>query len=173
MRRTHRLGLALALLLLAPMIVTAQPPAATDEVFTAGGPGAAFGDRARVRHGHGLRGFLPPPGYLDLSDEQIEAVHELLQSMHAELEPLREQRRGLHEQLEAVLEADDPDAATVGQLVIDGKDLREQKHAVFESYTARFEALLTSEQLEKWEHFREIREERREQRRSRRHRGRS
>ncbi len=142
MTQRKTLALAVALLALLPLAAFAEP---------------GFGHRDR---GPG-RAFLPPPDYLDLTDEQREAAEAIRDSVRTEMEATRDQRHALHEQLRAALDSADPDAATVGQLVIDMHALRAQSRAVMEDAESRFAALLDAEQLEKWENFKELRENRR------------
>ncbi len=134
--------LALALLALLPLAAIAEP----------GG-----GHRGR---GPG-KGFFPPPGYLDLNDEQIEAAQAIREGVRAEMEALRDETRTLREQLKALLDGDNPDAAEVGQLTIELHGLRQQTRANREAAESEFAALLTAEQLEKWENFKELRQSRR------------
>lgn len=138
-------GFTLALLALLPLVAFAEP-----------------GDR--FRH-HGGRGMFPPPGYLDLSEEQIAAAESIRDSVRAEMAETRDGKRTLHEQLKAALDGENPDAAAVGQLVIELHGLREQTRATLEDAESRFAEILTAEQLEKWENFKELRQGRREQRR--------
>ena len=105
--------------------------------------------------------MFPPPGYLDLTYEQIEAVQALRESTRAGMQALREEKRTLHEQLKAMLDGGSPDAAAVGQLTIELHGLRQQTRANFEAAESQFAALLTAEQLEKWENFKELRQSRR------------
>ncbi len=133
---------AVALLALLPLVALAEP-----------------GDRHRGR-GPG-RGLFPPPGYLDLSDEQIEAAEAIRESVRAEMGAVRDETGTLREALKAMLEGDDPDAAGVGQLVIELHGLRQQTRTILEDAGSQFAALLTAEQLEKWENFKELRKGRR------------
>ncbi|MCP3959403.1 MAG: periplasmic heavy metal sensor [bacterium] len=146
---THRKTIALiavALLALLPLAAFA-------------GPGEGPGHRG---HGRGPDGpMIPPPGYLDLNDEQIEAAEALRDDARAQLEGVREQTRALHEQMKAALETDNPDALTVGQLAIEIHGLRDRVRTVREDVETQFAALLDAEQLEKWENFKELRESRR------------
>ncbi|NJL27662.1 MAG: Spy/CpxP family protein refolding chaperone, partial [Thermoanaerobaculia bacterium] len=105
--------------------------------------------------------FLPPPGYLDLTDEQKTAAEALREQARTELEPLHEQIRTLHEQLRTAVESTNPDATAIGQLVISIHNQRVQIRTLLEGYGQRFAALLTPEQLTKWENFKELRRPRR------------
>ncbi len=120
---------------------------------------AESGDRHRGR-GPG-RGMFPPPGYLDLSEEQIEATEAIREEVRSEMRATRSETRTLREALRALLEGDDPDAAEVGQLMIELHGLKQQTRAILEGAESRFAALLTAEQLEKWENFKELRKGRR------------
>ena len=131
------------------------------------------GSRGYGGFGGGGRHFLPPPGYLDLTAEQIEAVEAIRDRVRSETEALREQHRALRDELEEALNSDHPEPAAVGQLVIDLHTQRPQFRAILESADAEFSALLTGEQLQKWENFKELRQSRghRERFRHREHRG--
>ncbi len=146
---------AVTLLVLLPLAALAAPGSDRDR------------DRDRGRgHGHGPgRGMFPPPGYLDLSEEQIEAAREIRESVRAEMEASREATAALREELKAALDGGDPDAAAVGEMVIELHGLREQTRAIFEDAESQFAAILTAEQLEKWENFKELRRNRRGPRR--------
>lgn len=158
--RLQRANLILAsilALLLPGTLAYSQPPGGG---FGPGpGPRGGEGPGPRAGHGpgHGPRGFLPPPGYLDLTEEQKAAAEALREQARAEIEPLREQIRAQREQLHTLLDASNPDAAAVGQLVIGTHALHEQIRTLIESYEQRFAALLTPEQLTKWENFKELR----------------
>lgn len=140
-RKTFAL-VTLALLTLLPLAAIAEP-----------------GDRDRGR-GPG-RGMFPPPGYLDLSEEQIEAAEAIRESVRAEMGVVRGETRTLREALREMLEGDDPNAAEVGALVIELHGLKTQSRAILEDAESRFAAILTAEQLEKWENFKELRKGRR------------
>ena len=122
---------------------------------------AAPGDRDRERGRGPGRGMFPPPGYLDLTAEQTEAAEAIRESTRAELQAVHEERETLRGELEATLDSDAPDATSVGQLVIELHGLRAQTRVTLEEAESRFAALLTAEQLEKWENFKELRQSRR------------
>ncbi len=158
---THRKTITLiALAALLPLTALAQP----GQGRRGGGPGGPGGPG--VHGGPGGQGgpgrhMFPPPGYLDLTDEQIEATQAIREVTRTELEGTRETGRALREQLQAALEGDAPDATEVGQLTLDLHALRQQTRAVLEDAESQFAALLTAEQLEKWENFKELRGNRR------------
>lgn len=111
------------------------------------------------------RGLLPPPGYLDLTEEQIEAVQALRETVREEMQAEREQTRALRDELRTALEAASPDATQVGELVIQLHTKKDALRATFSDVESQLTALLAPEQLEKWENFKELRETRRERRR--------
>ena len=132
-----------------------------------GGPGGArfgggsglgdseFGECLHTRRTERLADFL------ELTDEQIASWEAQQEATRAQLEPLREESQANRQELRDLLEGDAPDATVVGQTVLDGKALREQTQAIHEAAKADFEALLTAEQLERYETFQELRPDRR------------
>ena len=107
--------------------------------------------------------LLPPPGYLDLDDEQIAATQEILGSLREVAEPLRDEQRENRQALRELLEGDAPDATAVGTLVINGHDLRAQLRAALETADRDFTALLDDEQRIKYESYKELRRAHRRQ----------
>jgi len=130
--------LGLALLLLAPLAAVANPAGPGS-----GGPG-------------GVRNMFPPAGYLNLTDEQVEAVTALRDQMREEMKTLLEAQRALGEQLRDALGSDQPDATRIGELTLEMHGFRDQIRATLESFESEFTALLTAEQLAKYENFREL-----------------
>lgn len=166
MKQRIAIWTSIALLTLAPLVF-AEGPGRERGRFR-GGPGFEHGEGHPGPGGRGmreLRHLLSPPGYLDLSEEQMQAVHELVEGLRNELEPLHEQSQNLRQQLNDALESESPNATTIGQTMLDLRALREQTRQIFPSYEERFARLLTPEQLTKWQAFRELRELRREHRR--------
>lgn len=164
--------LTCALLLTLPAV--AQPPGPPGGGFD-GGPGGFGGERGNgpgmrgpdghgpSNHGpsnHGPGGFLSRrvAEYLELTDEQIAAAKQIKEDLRAEIEPLHEQAQTQHQALRDLLDTDNPDAATVGQLVIDSHATREQVRAAGDNAKAAFVALLTPEQLELWENLKNVRD---------------
>ncbi|MEM7582983.1 MAG: Spy/CpxP family protein refolding chaperone [Acidobacteriota bacterium] len=105
----------------------------------------------------GGRGLLPPSGYLELTEEQIDAAQAIREQTRDSIEPIRDEMRALRGQLKANFESGDPDATEVGQLMIDIHAQRQQLRTLREDAEGQFAALLTAEQLEKWENFKELR----------------
>lgn len=156
------LGL-LAALVAAPWAV-AQPPGAGH------GPGFDAGHRDHRGHGrlHDLR-FLAR--FLELTDQQIEQARALHESAGSQTQPIREELRATRGELKELLDTESPDPTRVGQLVLEGRDLRGELRQAREALFEDFRAILTPEQLEKLETLKEAREARRERRKARRMRG--
>ena len=130
---TRRTTLALAAILVA---VLASPMAAT----------AAPG-RARCND---LRALAKA---LALTKDQVAATKEIYKDLRSTVEPLREQIEPLREQLETLLDGDNPAPGQVGQVVIDIDGLRDDIQAAREDANGDFQALLTAEQLQKYQDF--------------------
>ncbi len=103
------------------------------------------------------RGLLPPPGYLELTDEQSDAAQAIREEIRSTVEPIRDEMRALREQLEVAFDSGAPDATEVGQLAIDMHDHRQQLRTIRRDAESQFSALLSAEQLEKWGNFKELR----------------
>lgn len=145
LRRLTLIGLTLCLL--TPMALLAQPP---DNPGNGGGNGQGNG-------GGILRNILPPAGYLQLTDEQKDSVKALAEDLRAALEPLRAEGQSLSEQLRDALNADSPDATTVGQLTLDLRALGRQTRDELAAFEASFREVLDAEQQTKWDNFKELR----------------
>lgn len=123
------------------------------------GPGRGHGGPPGVE---GHRGHRAPSverlaRFLELTDEQIEAAKAIRKATAAQVEPVREAQKALHEELRSLLDADSPDATAIGEVAIELHQGREQIHALREQAKADFEALLTAEQLEKLEGLKDVR----------------
>lgn len=160
MTRKHSLPRILTVLAAALCLAAALPLMAQGPGFGPGhgpgpgaGPGAAFGPA----DGQGPHlGRLA--GWLELTDEQIEAARALFETVRTEAEPLRDEQKALRDELRTVLEADAPDATEVGTLVLALHDNRQEIRGLREAAWADFEALLTPEQLEKLEQLQAVRQ---------------
>ena len=112
-------------------------------------------------HGRGGgRGLLPPPGYLELTEDQIDAAKAIREQTRDLVEPIRAEVRSLRQQLAATLDGETPDATEVGQLAIDIHSQRQQLRVLRQDAESQFAALLTAEQLERWENFKDLRSRR-------------
>jgi len=142
-------ALALVLLLVTPLLaprVMAQPPAGGPGIGPAGAVGPAG-------HPDGPGKFLLPriAEYLDLTDAQIDQAKALLKEMKTQGEPLREEAEAVRTELEGLLKGDSPDPAAVGARVIRLHELAEEGRALRETFEGSFAAILTADQLERWE----------------------
>lgn len=153
-RNLAGIGLALALLLVSPLLalhVAAQPPGNGPGI----GPHAAFGPGGQ----DGPPRFLLPriAELLDLTDAQIAQAKALLEELKVSGEPLREQGEALRAELRELLEGNAPDATAVGTLVIELHGLAEEGRALRDQFEGDFAAILTPEQLERWELAKDLR----------------
>ncbi len=98
---------------------------------------------------------------LGLTEEQMAEVDALKQEMKTTVQPLHQQRKEIREALKAELELQEPSAVEVGQLVISRRDLSREVREARDSFRESFKAILTPEQLEKWEGLKERRHSRR------------
>ncbi len=92
---------------------------------------------------------------LGLSDAQRTAIAQLRSDLSAAIQPLFEQRRSFHEQIDAALETTSPDPTAIGRLVIADHGVGEQIRTEHERFQTRFEALLTPDQLTNYRALRE------------------
>ena len=85
--------------------------------------------------------------FLQLSPEQIETWHGLIQARVEAAAPLREALADVQAQLDELFEQEDPDPAAVGELVLERHDLGEELAQVHRSYVDGFEAMLDENQM--------------------------
>ena len=86
---------------------------------------------------------------LGLTDDQKAAAKKLHEELAARAEPLMTQHRQQREEIKALLDGGNPDAAEIGQKVIAAHATRQQLKALHEDFKTRFSALLNADQLEK------------------------
>lgn len=113
------------------------------------------------RGGHGIGRLLPPPGYLDLTEEQKAAAEKLRDDAKTKIEPLMAGQKAARQQLHSLLESASPDPAAVGTLTIQLHQGRQAVKDVLLATEQSFIALLNDEQKVKYENFRELRRDRR------------
>jgi len=107
------------------------------------------------------RSHQPEPGerlermerLLDLDQTQVEALEAIFENQRAATEGDREARRANGEALKSALGEANPDPMTVGELVIESKNLRAASKASHEELKGQIAEILTAEQLAKWEGF--------------------
>ena len=153
-RRTTRITMTtMAIALLLAASATAQRP---------GAAGARQGSE------RGLGGPGHDPGrlieFLELDEAQAEQWRAAHERNREQVQPLFEEMRRLHQELDDALESDAPDATFVGQLVLERHDLRRQVEGQREVFEAELAQILNQEQLARWEAFKEARRERRPRR---------
>ena len=115
----------------------------------------------RGRERRARRGPAFPPDRalerLGLTEEQMAEVKKLRESHRATMASLREQGAGIRTQLQEQLKMEESSPAKVGELVIEGRDVRQQVRKAQQSVRESFAAVLTEEQREKFEKFRDRR----------------
>lgn len=111
---------------------------------------------------HGRRGFgghMDPDrlaDYLSLTEAQKPQVQQLREKTKLAMEPLFQEHRQLAEAVRTALESK-ADAATVGTAVIAAHEHGEKIRALREQHETELEAILTPEQLERWQALKETR----------------
>lgn len=90
---------------------------------------------------------------LDLAPDQVEALETVFETHRTDNQGDREAQRENRMAVKEALDVDTPDALTVGQLVIEGKRLREAGKESHETLQAAVAEVLTDEQEAKWEGF--------------------
>lgn len=93
--------------------------------------------------------------YLKLTPDQVATFKTLREALQADLKPLHEQLKPLQDQLKTQLDADSPDACTVGQTTVALDAVRDDIRAAYQEFDDAFSAILTPEQLEKYENLKE------------------
>jgi Spy/CpxP family protein refolding chaperone len=107
---------------------------------------------------HGMRGDRLAAS-LNLTADQQASAKQLRDDMRAKAKPLFEQARQQWQDLRALLEVAKPDAAAVGAKAIAAHQTRQQLKALRTEFESKFSALLTSDQLEKYQKFQAMRQE--------------
>ena len=79
------------------------------------------------------------------------------QQHKTEMEPLRQEGRGLRQNLKTAMDVENPDPATVGAATLALKQHRDKMKAAQEAFTGRLTALLTPEQKTKFDAFKALR----------------
>ena len=89
--------------------------------------------------------------FLRLTPAQVETTKQLLQTLHNTTKPLYDQIEPLEDQLHGQLDAASPDGCAVGNTVVQIDALRDQIRGAREDFDEAFSAILTPEQLAKYE----------------------
>ena len=93
--------------------------------------------------------------YLKLTPAQVETQKQLVEELRATVKPLHEEISPLREQLLAQLDAASPDACAVGNTLLQIEGVRDQIREAHEDFDEAFSAILTPEQLAKYEALKE------------------
>jgi Spy/CpxP family protein refolding chaperone len=89
-------------------------------------------------------------GFLELTDDQVAAWENIQAGNRAAREQAMTQMRSIREEIHAQLQGGSPDAATLGNLMIESHELGLQARAVREAARQDFSELLTGQQQDKF-----------------------
>jgi len=89
--------------------------------------------------------------YLRLTPEQVTTTQTLFKNLQATVEPLRQAQKGLREAFYSKLEETNPSACDVGAAAIALHENQEKIKDAFADFDRRFSAILTPDQLAKYE----------------------
>jgi Spy/CpxP family protein refolding chaperone len=123
-------------------VLLAQPPVGRGFGMKAR-RGAALQREAMARNMDALKDTL------GLTDTQVQQLRDLRRQRAEAARPTLEQLRANRKALAEAMQAQSPDTARVGQLMVDRKKLRESLRAAGEDYRGKAQALLTPEQKAK------------------------
>jgi Spy/CpxP family protein refolding chaperone len=137
MKRTHAVAAALAVLLLVPALASA-----------ARNPRPSPAD---ILHSPKLLAR-----YLNLSAAHVTQEEALFKTLGDALKAIREQEKAVRDQLAAELAKPTPDACTAGGYVVRIDALYEQTAAALRTFDTAFSAILTPEQLAKYNALKEL-----------------
>jgi Spy/CpxP family protein refolding chaperone len=137
MKRAHVFAAALAALLLVPALAQ-----------------AARGGRPSPEEI--LRNPRLLARYLDLTEAQQTQAQALFNTLNTSLRSIHEQEKQVREQLAAELAKPSPDACTAGGYVVQIKGFAEQAAAALRTFDTAFAAILTPEQLAKYNALKEL-----------------
>ena len=135
MKRAHVLAAALAALLLLPAVAEAARRPSPQEILRS--------PRLLAR-------------YLNLTDAQKTQAEALFTTLNNSLRSIHEQEKGVREQLAAELAKPPPDACTAGGYVVQIDGFVGQAAAALRTFDTAFSAILTPEQLAKYNALKEL-----------------
>jgi Spy/CpxP family protein refolding chaperone len=103
---------------------------------------------------------VPPPiaavaTILQLTPDQIGALVMMIQSREANVRPLLQEMQARQPALAALIESANPDAAAIGQALIDVHTLQQKVASTAKQSAKAFEQVLTSDQRQRLAHIRE------------------
>ncbi len=153
MKRTTRLMMAVLVLLMATgLYAQGRGPGA-------GQGGNPPGTQSGMGPGMGPQSGMPGGGpaalveYLGLTETQAEQWQALHEDFFTSNQALFDQRRDLQDQLHELLATDNSDAGQVGTLVLSIRGVSDQIRAAHDQLQEDLKALLTPDQVEKFEAF--------------------
>jgi Spy/CpxP family protein refolding chaperone len=111
------------------------------------------GPQGPARQGRGEDRLQRMTEYLGLTEEQQAAWKSLQEQHKAEMQPLMQEGRELHERLRAATEAENPDPTAVGAATLALKQHREKAKVAHQAFTEKLAGTLTPEQKTKFEAF--------------------
>ena len=139
MKRLHAVAAALIALMLVPALALAAAPR---------------GGRATPEEI--LRNPRLLAHYLNLTAAQVTQEEALFRTLNDALRANHQQEETLRDQLQAELDKPSPDACTAGGYVVSLHDLYEQAEAAFHTFDTAFSAILTPEQLAKYNALKQL-----------------
>ncbi len=105
------------------------------------------------RPGRGEARFQRMAEYLGLTEEQQATWKSLHEQQKAEMEPLMQEGRELHQRLRTAMDAQSLDPAAVGAATLALKQHREKVKAAHEAFGERLKGVLNDEQKAKFDAF--------------------
>ncbi|HYO12179.1 MAG TPA: Spy/CpxP family protein refolding chaperone [Thermoanaerobaculia bacterium] len=109
--------------------------------------GPMFFKKVHGRGGEGMAEVMAER--LALNEEQRASLKTFVEQLHAEIEPLREQVRTLHEENRKELESGSPNATAIGEREIAAHAIRQKMRAAHDAFKERLGTILDEEQKEK------------------------
>ena len=85
--------------------------------------------------------------FLELTPEQAGQFRQMLDTLQKAVQGFEQQVQDKQKNLQALLQADSPDAAAVGKAVLEIRAVEKQAGQALDAYHAQFGALLTPEQV--------------------------
>lgn len=151
MSHQRRLALLTTLIALAGLFVSL---ASTAQPRQRRGQGVESEDGGGGRHHRGPEAVLRQMDrLLELTDEQTAALTAIFEGQRENAEADRAAQRDNREALKAELESANPDPAVVGQLMLAGRQFREQMQEQRQQLKEEIDSVLTAEQQATWEGF--------------------
>ena len=89
--------------------------------------------------------------YLQLTADQVAKAQPLYQTLATTLKTLHDQEPPLKQQLQTLLQGSNPDPCDVGAIVVQIDALHDQGRTALQAFDTAFSALLTPEQLAKYD----------------------